>query len=619
MFSDPREDTLDSLDPLGNAALFDTTYTPHTHHTSSLGHGHNIDMDYDARRMSTSALSCASSHSVQSMQSARSGTTAATSASAYSSGLKRPASPAMTDATNVNAGDDSSSYSTFDDHQMHHDALGLEGGSPRASKRARPTLSLDPTAAARERARVQLPPLGALDAAPSSSGGSGTGSGSTSAPPTSHGLPSITNSNNSGFAAPTFHGDGGPFAFEAPSPDDVGTGSSLSPLGSGLSPLPGSSMSLSLQDYRRGSLPNLYSNSLAARGMPRTPFTFDLNGGGGGGSGHPQSAGLGGYTFPPPAPGSAGSGSIGRNGNGGHGTPTPTPPTAHSAPGSAFPAAGTGTNTSPFAQTPTTAGGSTAPSSAFPNTPLSDFHSQPHSSSSSSAYGGQGQGHGGTKTEGGLLSATGEWGVGNALPRISGYATAAASVGRSVSVSEHHGHGAHQSPEWFSPAGSFVLPSSEHGHGHGRGHGHGHGHVSLSHSPEPASIRYPVGALGRHASASGPSSSSSGPGSSTGSSAAQAAAAAQQAAAHAAAAALNVSPAAAANAASVAAQVAARPARRRGKLPKPTTDFLKDWLHRHSDHPYPSEEEKKQLCHATGLSMSQVSNWMINVSCLISL
>ncbi|KAH6907968.1 hypothetical protein BKA70DRAFT_1427206 [Coprinopsis sp. MPI-PUGE-AT-0042] len=55
-----------------------------------------------------------------------------------------------------------------------------------------------------------------------------------------------------------------------------------------------------------------------------------------------------------------------------------------------------------------------------------------------------------------------------------------------------------------------------------------------------------------------------------------------------------------------------RPPRKRGKLPKETTDYLKAWLHRHSDHPYPSEEEKKQLCHATGLSMSQVSNWMIN-------
>lgn len=55
-----------------------------------------------------------------------------------------------------------------------------------------------------------------------------------------------------------------------------------------------------------------------------------------------------------------------------------------------------------------------------------------------------------------------------------------------------------------------------------------------------------------------------------------------------------------------------RPPRKRGKLPKHVTDFLKDWLHRHADHPYPSEEEKKQLCHTTGLSMSQVSNWMIN-------
>ncbi|KZS86953.1 hypothetical protein SISNIDRAFT_399880, partial [Sistotremastrum niveocremeum HHB9708] len=56
--------------------------------------------------------------------------------------------------------------------------------------------------------------------------------------------------------------------------------------------------------------------------------------------------------------------------------------------------------------------------------------------------------------------------------------------------------------------------------------------------------------------------------------------------------------------------------RRRGKLPKETTDHLKEWLHQHSDHPYPSEEEKKQLCEDTQLSMSQVSNWMINVSCL---
>ncbi|KAG7443169.1 uncharacterized protein BT62DRAFT_922257 [Guyanagaster necrorhizus] len=50
----------------------------------------------------------------------------------------------------------------------------------------------------------------------------------------------------------------------------------------------------------------------------------------------------------------------------------------------------------------------------------------------------------------------------------------------------------------------------------------------------------------------------------------------------------------------------------RGKLPKTTTDYLKAWLHAHCDHPYPNEAEKKRLCLATGLSMSQVSNWMIN-------
>ncbi|KAK7434530.1 Homeobox protein tos8 [Stygiomarasmius scandens] len=55
-----------------------------------------------------------------------------------------------------------------------------------------------------------------------------------------------------------------------------------------------------------------------------------------------------------------------------------------------------------------------------------------------------------------------------------------------------------------------------------------------------------------------------------------------------------------------------RPQRKRGKLPKETTDYLKAWLHKHTENPYPTEEEMQQLCHATGLSMPQVSNWMIN-------
>ena len=56
------------------------------------------------------------------------------------------------------------------------------------------------------------------------------------------------------------------------------------------------------------------------------------------------------------------------------------------------------------------------------------------------------------------------------------------------------------------------------------------------------------------------------------------------------------------------------PQRRGRRFPKETTDCLKAWLRRHSDHPYPSEDEKTQLCHATGLSRTQLSSWMVNVS-----
>ncbi|KAG8930262.1 hypothetical protein FRC01_003003 [Tulasnella sp. 417] len=48
------------------------------------------------------------------------------------------------------------------------------------------------------------------------------------------------------------------------------------------------------------------------------------------------------------------------------------------------------------------------------------------------------------------------------------------------------------------------------------------------------------------------------------------------------------------------------------KLPKPVTDFLRKWLLEHADHPYPNEQEKKMLCEKTGLTMHQLSNWMIN-------
>jgi hypothetical protein len=56
------------------------------------------------------------------------------------------------------------------------------------------------------------------------------------------------------------------------------------------------------------------------------------------------------------------------------------------------------------------------------------------------------------------------------------------------------------------------------------------------------------------------------------------------------------------------------PQRKGRRFAKETTDFLKAWLHRHSDYPYPSEDEKMQLCHATGLSRTQLSGWMVKVS-----
>ncbi len=42
------------------------------------------------------------------------------------------------------------------------------------------------------------------------------------------------------------------------------------------------------------------------------------------------------------------------------------------------------------------------------------------------------------------------------------------------------------------------------------------------------------------------------------------------------------------------------------------TEKLRAWLLSHVDHPYPTDEEKRELCKATDLSMNQISNWFIN-------
>lgn len=44
--------------------------------------------------------------------------------------------------------------------------------------------------------------------------------------------------------------------------------------------------------------------------------------------------------------------------------------------------------------------------------------------------------------------------------------------------------------------------------------------------------------------------------------------------------------------------------KRRGNLPKETTDKLRAWFVAHLQHPYPTEDEKQDLMRQTGLQMS---------------
>ncbi|PHH75723.1 hypothetical protein CDD83_4369 [Cordyceps sp. RAO-2017] len=56
----------------------------------------------------------------------------------------------------------------------------------------------------------------------------------------------------------------------------------------------------------------------------------------------------------------------------------------------------------------------------------------------------------------------------------------------------------------------------------------------------------------------------------------------------------------------------AKQRKRRGNLPKETTDKLRAWFVAHLQHPYPTEDEKQELMRQTGLQMNQISNWFIN-------
>lgn len=56
----------------------------------------------------------------------------------------------------------------------------------------------------------------------------------------------------------------------------------------------------------------------------------------------------------------------------------------------------------------------------------------------------------------------------------------------------------------------------------------------------------------------------------------------------------------------------ARRQKKRGIFPKSATNIMRAWLFQHLTHPYPSEEQKKQLAQDTGLTILQVNNWFIN-------
>ena len=52
--------------------------------------------------------------------------------------------------------------------------------------------------------------------------------------------------------------------------------------------------------------------------------------------------------------------------------------------------------------------------------------------------------------------------------------------------------------------------------------------------------------------------------------------------------------------------------KRRGNLPKETTDKLRAWFVAHLQHPYPTEDEKQELMRQTGLQMSKLSCFHYN-------
>ncbi len=59
-------------------------------------------------------------------------------------------------------------------------------------------------------------------------------------------------------------------------------------------------------------------------------------------------------------------------------------------------------------------------------------------------------------------------------------------------------------------------------------------------------------------------------------------------------------------------EVSGRAVKRRPNFPKTISKQLDQWLSSHADHPYPSGDEKSQLCKELGLTMKQLEDWFSN-------
>lgn len=58
--------------------------------------------------------------------------------------------------------------------------------------------------------------------------------------------------------------------------------------------------------------------------------------------------------------------------------------------------------------------------------------------------------------------------------------------------------------------------------------------------------------------------------------------------------------------------IGSRKKQKRGVLPKNATGVMRTWLFQHIVHPYPTEDEKRQIANQTNLTLLQVNNWFIN-------